>query len=115
MPDAAPSYKHPVALIDGIREEVAADRFELSKHATDRSIIRRIGMEELRQAAAVGEVIENYPEDKYGPRGLIFGLTAAGRPPHIQCSQPFRSPVGTITLDEPTHDRWIDSRRIHPV
>ncbi|MEG4054235.1 MULTISPECIES: DUF4258 domain-containing protein [unclassified Microcoleus] len=33
-----------------------------------------------------GEVIEEYPDDKYSPSCLIFGLTIANRPLHVQCS-----------------------------
>lgn len=100
-------------LIDELREKVELDRFELSKHAVDQSIIRSISMQELREAVADGEVIEDYPDDKYGSSCLIFGTTAAGRPLHIQCSYPSRSLVKIITLYEPKPDRWIDfsSRR----
>ena len=41
-----------VALIDELREEIAADRFELSKHAVDRITTRRIRVQEFREAVA---------------------------------------------------------------
>ena len=50
-----------------IRKRVAQGQFEFSQHAVDQSIIRRISVQEIREAIAVGEVIEVYPEDKYGP------------------------------------------------
>ena len=89
-----------MALIDEIRKSVAAERFEFSKHAVDQSILRRISVQELREAIARGEVIEDYPEDKYGPSCLIFGRTAAGRPLHVQCSCPWRSLVKVVTTYE---------------
>lgn len=100
--------------MDMIREEIAADRVELSKHAIDRLVVRRIEVREVREAVAEGEVIEDYPDDKYGPSCLIFGTTLAGRPLHVQCSHPSRTPVRIITLYEPTPDRWIDFRRRRP-
>jgi Domain of unknown function (DUF4258) len=103
-----------VALIDEVREKISADRFELSRHAVDQSIIRRIGMQELREAVAAGEVIEDYPDDKYGPSCLVLGETEAGRPLHVQCSYPSRTPVRIITLYEPTPNRWIDFKRRRP-
>lgn len=49
---------------------------------------------------SVGEIIEDYPEDKYGPSCLIFGITDENRPIHIQCSYPSRQIVKVITVYE---------------
>jgi hypothetical protein len=103
-----------VALIDEIREKIATDQFELSKRAVDQSVARRIGMQELREAVAEGEVIEDYPDDKYGPSCLVSGETSSGRPLHVQCSYPSRTPVRIITLYEPASERWIDFKRRRP-
>ena len=97
-------------MIEEIRAKVQAGQFEFSKHAVDRSILRRISVQELREAIASGEVIEDYPEDKYGPSCLVLGFTQAGRPLHIQCSYPSRPLVKIITLYEPDPDKWIDFR-----
>lgn len=69
-----------MTLIDGIREKIARGQFEFSQHAVDQSIVRHISVQELREAIAVGEVIEDYPTDKYGPSCLVFGMTLAHRP-----------------------------------
>ncbi|HTF93767.1 MAG TPA: DUF4258 domain-containing protein, partial [Verrucomicrobiae bacterium] len=61
-----------MALIDEIQEKIAADRFEFSKHAVDQSIIRRIGVHEVQEIFRNAEVIEDYPEDKYGASCLVF-------------------------------------------
>ncbi|MGE0827401.1 MAG: DUF4258 domain-containing protein [Candidatus Binatia bacterium] len=94
--------------IGEIRKKIEADRFEFSKHAVDQSIIRRISVQEVREGVANAEVIEDYPEDKYGPSCLIFGRTIAGRPLHVQCSYPSRPLIKIITLYEPDPARWID-------
>ncbi|MDZ7264150.1 MAG: DUF4258 domain-containing protein, partial [candidate division KSB1 bacterium] len=60
-------------MIDDIRAKFLYDQFEFSKHATDQSILREIRVEEIRQAIASGEIIEDYPQDKYGPSCLILG------------------------------------------
>ena len=114
MPCGDESDKVTVTLIEEVREKVSTGQFELSKHAVDQSIVRRIGVQELREAVAAGEVIEDYPDDKYGPSCLIFGTTSAGRFLHVQCTYPSRTPVRIITLYEPTPDRWIDFRRRRP-
>ena len=97
-----------MAMIDGIRQKIEADQFEFSKHAVDQSIIRRISVQEVREIFGSAEVIEDYPEDKYGPSCLIFGKTLAGRPLHIQCSYPSRPLIKIITLYEPDPTLWID-------
>jgi len=97
-----------MALLDEIQRKIDADAFEFSRHAVDQTIIRRISVHEVREVFANGEVIEDYPEDKYGPSCLIFGKTAAGRPLHIQCSYPSRPLIKVITIYEPDPERWFD-------
>ena len=97
-------------MIDKIREKISDGIFEFSKHAVDQSILRRISVQELREAIEGGEIIEDYPDDKYGPSCLIFGVTQEGRPLHVQCSYPVRPLLKIITLYEPDNGLWIDSR-----
>ena len=94
--------------LDEIRTKIRNWQFELSLHATSQSIIRRITMQEVREAVEVCEILEDYPEDKYGPSCLILGFTKAKRPLHIQCSYPSRPLLKLITLYEPDPRRWID-------
>lgn len=98
-----------MALIQGIRAKIKQRRYEYSKHAVDQSIIRDISVFELEEAViGKSEVIEDYPDDKYGPTCLILGYTKAGRPLHIQCSYPSRPLVKIITLYQPDPELWID-------
>jgi len=97
-----------MGLIDEIRTKIAAGQFEFSKHAVDQTIVRDIRTQEIRQAIANGQIIEDYPEDKYGPSCLILGFTKVGRPLHIQCSYPSRPLIKIITLYEPDPEIWID-------
>ncbi len=95
-----------VTSIESIRQKFIEDQFEFSKHAVDQSIIRRILVQEVREAIANGCIIEDYPDDKYGPSCLILGFTQAQRPLHIQCSYPSRPIIKIITLYEPNADKW---------
>lgn len=95
-------------MIDEIRVKIANGLVEFSKHATDQSILRRVSVQELREAIEAGEIIEDYPNDKYGPSCLVFGLTTADRPLHVQCSYPSRRLLKIITLYEPDASLWID-------
>ena len=95
-------------MIKDIRQKITQEQFEFSQHAVDQSIIRQISVQELREAMANGEIIEDYPDDKYGPSCLILGFTQAKRPVHIQCSYPSRPLIKIITLYQPDPKRWID-------
>jgi len=95
--------------IEDIRKKVRTDEFEFSKHAVDQSIIRRIKVQEVREAILRdSEIIEDYPDDKYGPSCLILGFTEGNRPLHIQCSYPSRPVIKIVTLYEPNPANWID-------
>ena len=95
-------------IIGEIRSKIEAGEFEFSKHAVDRMLLRDIRLIEIRDAIKTGRVIEDYPEDKYGSSLLIFGVTPAKRPLHIQCSYPSRPKIKIITLYEPDPGDWID-------
>ena len=97
-----------MAIIHDICAKIVGGQFEFSQHAVDQSIVRHISVQELREAIAVGEIIEDYPTDKYGPSCLVFGVTLARRPLHVQCSYPSRPLMKIITLYEPDLQRWID-------
>jgi hypothetical protein len=95
-------------MIEEVREKILAGQFELSKHAADQSILRHVTLQDIREAIAHGEIIEDYPNGKYGPSCLILGYTQAGRPLHIQGSYPSRPLIKIITLYEPDANFWID-------
>ncbi|MEA3351777.1 MAG: DUF4258 domain-containing protein [Chloroflexota bacterium] len=97
-------------MIEKLRLKFSQDKFELSRHAVDQTILREISVQEIRDAIRMGEIIEDYPDDKYGPSCLIYGDTRQNRPIHIQCSYPSRSKVKIITVYEPNPELWIDYR-----
>ena len=98
-------------LIQEIHRKFASDAFEFSKHAADQTLLRDILVTEIREAARTAELIEDYPDDKYGPSCLLLGFTQAGRPLHIQCSYPSRPLLKIITVYEPSAAEWIDYRK----
>lgn len=98
----------PGDITTAIREKVRAGMFEFSQHATDQTIIRGIGVQEVRDAMSACEIIEDYPDDKYGPSCLVLGFTTARRPLHFHCSYPSRPLLKLITLYEPDPSRWFE-------
>jgi hypothetical protein len=97
-------------MLEKLRSKITEGRFEFSQHAVDQSIIRHISVQEIREAFANCQIVEDYPDDKYGPSCLILGFTLADRPLHILCSYPSRPLVKIVTLYEPDPDQWIDFR-----
>jgi len=98
-------------MLEEIQGKILRRQYEFSKHAVDQSIIREISIVEMEEAiSGRSEIIEDYPEDKYGPTCLILGFTKTGRPLHIQCSYPSRSLIKIITLYEPDPGLWVDFR-----
>jgi hypothetical protein len=81
-----------MTLVQEISTKIKRRHYEFSKHAVDQSIIRHISVAELEDAVAGQiEIVEDYPEDKYG-------------------SYPSRPLVKIITLYQPDPELWIDFR-----
>ncbi|MDH7574045.1 MAG: DUF4258 domain-containing protein [Clostridia bacterium] len=95
--------------ITGIQDRIRQGDYRFSDHAVRRMIERSIARQEVEQAILGGEVIEEYPHDKYSPSCLIFGRTQQGRPLHVQVSLPPK--VVVITVYEPDPGEWLDYRR----
>ena len=98
-------------MISQIQDKIRERRYELSRHAVDQSIKRDISIADLEEAVLGHcELVEDYPEDKYGPSCLLLGFTKAGRAMHIVCSYPSRPLLKIITLYEPEPSEWVDYR-----
>ncbi len=55
-------------------------------------------------------IIEDYPNDKYGPSCLILCYTSSEQPLHVQCSYPNRPLIKIVTLYQPDPEFWINDR-----
>ncbi|MBU1128182.1 MAG: DUF4258 domain-containing protein [Candidatus Omnitrophica bacterium] len=93
-------------MIEEIRKAFKQNRYEYSLHAVDKSILKHIRTKEVLEAIKSGQIIEDYPKDKYCPSCLIFGMTELGRPLHIQCSYPSRSKIKIVTVYEADPEEW---------
>ncbi len=97
-------------MIGAIRAKFASLLYEYSLHAVDQNILRHITRREIEEAIASGEVIEDYPTDKYGPSCLVLGFNSQGRPLHVQCTRPAETRIKIITAYEPDPSEWLDYR-----
>jgi hypothetical protein len=89
---------------DALRQLFREKQYIITLHASDRAIKRDIDDFEIEEVIIAGEVIEDYPDDKYGPSCLILGTTKSERILHIQVSYPPK--VKVITVYEPSPDEW---------
>lgn len=99
-------------MIDQIKAKIRSENVELSAHALTRSIQRGILLDEIVQSILNGEIIEAYPDDRFGPSCLILGYTNENRPLHTQCSFPTRPVLKLITVYEPTLEKWEQNFKI---
>ena len=96
-------------MFDQLRQKFALGRVEHSLHAVRQMVARAITVDEVAQTVLAGEVIEDYPDDKYGPSCLLFGRTAKQRVLHVQCTHPSRPLVKVITAYEPEPAEWDET------
>lgn len=94
--------------LDVIRDNIREGQYRFSEHAVKRMIRRSVSRKEIEEVILEGEIIEDYPHDKYSPSCLVYGKTGEGRPLHIQVA--FPPVVVIITVDEPDPVEWIDGR-----
>lgn len=94
--------------IADIRKAFVKNEFRYTKHGTEQRINRHITGKEIEETVLNGEIIEDYPSDKYGPSCLVYGKTNVGRPLHIQIA--LLPIISIITVYEPDPEKWIDNK-----
>jgi Domain of unknown function (DUF4258) len=81
-----------------VRRQLAGGQFECSRHAFRRIVERNISEQEIREAGVQAAIIEDYPDDKYGPSGLLLGIYVGWT------SFAFSSNVHRVGSDEDRHN-----------
>ena len=94
--------------ISELKSKIDTGEYRYSDHAVKKMISRSIGRLEVEETIISGEIIEEYPDDKYSPSCLVYGKTKAGRDLHVQLSLP--PTVVIITVYEPEKAEWINCR-----
>ena len=94
--------------IKEIQNRIRQRKYRFSGHSVKRMIKRDMTRQEVESAILTGEIIEEYPDDKYSPSCLVYGKTEDGRDLHIQVSLP--PIVVIITVYEPDPEEWGDCK-----
>jgi methanogenic corrinoid protein MtbC1 len=98
------------SILEEMKKKVNAGEYRYTIHALERCVERNISPIEVEEVMLSGEIIEDYPQDKYGPSCLIYGKTKTGRIIHVQCSI---GPVWVITTYDPASapEEWEEDFR----
>jgi len=89
-----------------IRAHGETENIRITQHAQQEMVEEGITLDELLEAIASGQILEDYPEHRRGPCCLLNGFTREGRPIHIVCTtaQPM---LIVITVYEPKPPKWV--------
>lgn len=94
------------ALLAVIQSLVSSQTIRVTQHAQEEMDAEDIALEDVLQAIASGQLIENYPDHRRGACCLLFGRTAFGRPLHVVCTTTHPILI-IITVYEPTPPKWV--------
>jgi hypothetical protein len=94
------------AVLEQIRAQAVAGNFRITQHAQQEMVEKDIALDQVLEAIATGQILENYPEHRRGACCLLNGFARGGRPIHIVCTtaQPV---LIIITVYEPRPPRWM--------
>ncbi len=93
-------------LLKRIRAQANVENIRVTQHAQQEMAEEDIMLDEVLEAIATGQILENYPEHRRGACCLLNGLTQNGRPLHIVCTTA-RPMLIIITIYEPKPPKWI--------
>ena len=95
-----------LTILETIKNCFKNENIRFTLHALDEMAEEDIETNDIIDAVASGQILENYPEHLRGACCLIGGLTQRGRNIHIVCTTTLQ-PVIIITVYEPKPPKWI--------
>lgn len=93
-----------------IRTQAKEENIRITQHAQQEMVEEDITFNEILEAVAVGEILENYPEHRRGACCLLSGSSHGGRPVHVVCTTA-RPVLIIITVYEPKLPKWVTPTR----
>ena len=92
--------------LEQIRRQAAIENALVTQHAHQEMAEEEIAFDDLLEAVATGQILENYPDHRKGACCLVNGITNAGRPLHVVCTTALPVLI-IITVYEPKAPRWV--------
>jgi len=100
--------------VEDVRTAFQYDRVLFSEHARQEmraEPLGRIREQDVADAVATAERIDDYPDDDPYPSSLFLGWTSAGRPLHFVISYDEEAGLAiVVTVYEPDPQLWIGFR-----
>jgi hypothetical protein len=93
------------AALEQIRSQADIENIRITQHAQQEMAEEDITLDEVLEAIATGQILENYPKHRRGACCLLNGITKKGRPLHIVCTTE-RPVLIIITVYEPKPPKW---------
>ena len=110
MTTEEPQAHPPEAALTRIRDQARDENVRVTQHAQQEMAAEDVTLDEVLEAIAAGQILENYPEHRRGACCLLGGMTRAGRALHVVCTT--AQPVLTlITVYEPKPPKWVTPTR----
>lgn len=88
-----------------IQSQAESENIRVTQHAQQEMAEEDVSLDDLLDAIASGQILENYPEHRRGACCLVFGTTGNGRPLHIVCTTE-RPVLIVITVYQPKPPKW---------
>jgi hypothetical protein len=93
------------APLEQIRSQADTENIRITQHAQQEMAEEGIILNEVLEAIATGQILENYPEHRRGACCLLNGVTKEGRPLHIVCTTA-RPVLIIITVYQAKPPKW---------
>jgi hypothetical protein len=101
------------AILAQIQAQAATETLRVTFHAREAMRDEAITLDEVLEAMATGQILENYPAHRRGACCLLTGQTTGGRPLHIVCTSTHPVLV-IITVYEPQPPKWLTPTQRRP-
>lgn len=102
--------RDPGKILARIRRCFERGEVLLTQHARREMAAEKVTVDELVEAVSTATLLEDYPEHRRGPCGLLSGETPEGRSLHIVCTTDLPHVV-VITVYEPMPPKWVSPLR----
>jgi hypothetical protein len=101
------------AILARIQGQARAATVDFTVHAQQEMAAEAITAEEVLQAIAAGQVVENYPTHQRGACCLLYGRTLQDRPLHLVCTTAQPTLI-IVTVYEPMPPKWTTPTQRRP-
>ncbi|MGH2355962.1 MAG: DUF4258 domain-containing protein [Chloroflexota bacterium] len=92
--------------LERIRAQAADENLRVTQHAQQEMAEEEITLDEVLEAIASGQILEDYPEHRRGACCLLGGSTRDGRQSHVVCTTS-RPVLIIIPVYEPRPPKWV--------